>query len=87
MEKPFEELRNHSRQTREEEQNLEYQQTAGDLSFSRVLKLLALGLTCSRPRMGNRPEEPESAEEATAREPHKRVCELLGSARGVHARI
>ena len=34
-----------------------------------------------------RPEEPESAEEATAREPHKRVCELLGSAPGVHAQI
>ena len=34
-----------------------------------------------------RPEEPESAKEVTAREPHKLVYELLGSAPGVHTRI
>ena len=33
MEKQFEELKNHSRETREEDQNLEYHQTAGESNF------------------------------------------------------
>ena len=88
MEKRFEELKNHSRQTGQEDQNLEYHQTAGESNCFPSPQAACPWSHMQQTKDGKQsPEEPENTKEVMEREPHKLVYELLGSTPGVHTRI